>query len=343
MRERIDRIKNAAEGHWPEIFASVGMDAALFQRQNRPCPLCGGRDRFSFFAKEVGGRWYCRGCGMGDGIKLVQQFTKKEFVQTLVHLETLLGLPVPKGKQGRYERSAVARHKLWAEKQRAEQSALWEKAFPLGEIDRQTPVWRYLCARGLVDLVPSRELRFVKKLACWEVPDGQNIDGAAKARLVGEFPAMLARLTNAEGKFITLHRTYLTADGSKAPVHSAKKLAAGAVENGVIRLYPAGGVVCLAEGIETALSVHALTGLPAWSVVSLPGMKRFGPETIPDGVRTIRICGDNDRSYAGAAGAYELASRLRRSRPELEVSVHIPQAAGTDWNDVLLAHGMLKL
>lgn len=52
---------------------------------------------------------------MGDGIKLVQQFTKKEFVQTLDHLETLLGLPVPKGKQGRYERSAVARHKLWAE------------------------------------------------------------------------------------------------------------------------------------------------------------------------------------------------------------------------------------
>lgn len=343
MRERIDRIKNAAEGHWPEIFASVGMDAALFQRQNRPCPLCGGRDRFSFFAKEVGGRWYCRGCGMGDGIKLVQQFTKKEFVQTLAHLETLLGLPVPTVKKGRYERSAVARHKLWAEKQRAEQSALWEKAFPLGEIDRQTPVWRYLCARGLGDLVPSRELRFVERLACWEVPDEQNIDGAAKARLVGEFPAMLARLTNAEGKFITLHRTYLTADGSKAPVHSAKKLAAGAVENGVIRLYPAGGVVCLAEGIETALSVHALTGLPAWSVVSLSGMKRFGPETIPDGVRTIRICGDNDRSYAGAAGAYELASRLRRSRPELEVSVHIPQAAGTDWNDVLLAQGMLKL
>ena len=56
----------------------------------------------------------------------------------------------------------------------------------------------------------------------------------------------------------------------------AKKLASGAVENGVIRLYPAGGVVCLAEGIETALSVHALTGLPAWSVVSLSGMKRFG-------------------------------------------------------------------
>ena len=319
MRERIDRIKNAAEGHWPEIFASVGMDAALFQRQNRPCPLCGGRDRFSFFAKEVGGRWYCRGCGMGDGIKLVQQFTKKEFVQTLDHLETLLGLPVPKGKQGRYERSAVARHKLWAEKQRAEQSALWEKAFPLGEIDRQTPVWRYLCARGLGDLVPSRELRFVKRLACWEVPDGQNIDGAAKARLVGEFPAMLARLTNAEGKFITLHRTYLTADGSKAPVHSAKKLAAGAVENGVIRLYPAGGVVCLAEGIETALSVHALTGLPAWSVVSLSGMKRFGPETIPDGVRTIRICGDNDRSYAGAAGAYDVNFQ-RFSTPYPEVA-----------------------
>ena len=154
---------------------------------------------------------------------------------------------------------------------------------------------RFLSAR----LIGSRELRFVERLACWEVPDEQNIDGAAKARLVGEFPAMLARLTNAEGKFITLHRTYLTADGSKAPVHSAKKLASGAVENGVIRLYPAGGVVCLAEGIETALSVHALTGLPAWSVVSLSGMKpsrmacvRFGyAETMtdPTQVRLVRM------------------------------------------------------
>lgn len=100
---------------------------------------------------------------------------------------------------------------------------------------------------------------------------------------------MLARLTNAEGKFITLHRTYLTADGSKAPVHSAKKLAAGAVENGVIRLYPAGGVVCLAEGIETALSVHALTGLPAWSVVSLPGMKPLKSSKAPTNYFTPNI------------------------------------------------------
>ena len=60
-RDRIARVKAAAELRWPEIFAAAGMDPAHFMRQNRPCPLCGGCDRFSFFAKEFGGRWFCRG------------------------------------------------------------------------------------------------------------------------------------------------------------------------------------------------------------------------------------------------------------------------------------------
>lgn len=334
-RARIDRITHAAEGSWTELFARAGMDPAHFTRQNRPCPLCGGRDRFSLFTKEPGGRWFCRGCGSGDGIDLVRGFLNLEFPDALRWLEDALALPPWKAaggeKQEKPEESAEER----AARRRAELESLWSSAVPLSELDPESPLKKYLRRRGLDACVSSLELRYVPALPCWEVPEE-----GGRAELAGEFPAMIARVTGGSGDLVTLHRTYLNADGAKAPVRSAKKLAPGAVEDGLVRLYPASAVLCLAEGIETALSVHALTGLPAWSAISLTGLRRF--ENVPEGVRTVRICGDNDRSYAGAAGAYELAARLKRSRPELEVTVHIPPEAGTDWNDVLLAGGSLS-
>ena len=102
---------------------------------------------------------------------------------------------------------------------------------------------------------------------------------------------------------------------------------------GFVRLYPPSSILCLAEGVETALAVHCLTGLPVWSALSLSGFHHF--EAVPAGVEVIKIYGDNDASFAGAAGAYELAARLRRSHPELRVEVHIPEGKGEDWNDVL--------
>lgn len=336
MNERVARIKEAAAGRWPELFVDAGMDRSHFTRQNRPCPLCGGTDRFSLFPKSTDGGWFCRGCGHGDGIALVRAFTGRSFPETLEWLERALGLPefrtdAPQRRRARTEDPAA----LEAAR-RARLERLWDEAVPLARAEPDSPVRRYLAARGLGGCVPSRELRCVSALGCWETPDE-----GGPARLAGTFPAMIARVSGDAGELITLHRTYLTETGEKAPVRSAKKLAAGAVENGLVRLYPAGGVLCLAEGIETALSVHALTGLPCWSAISLTGFRRF--ESVPEGVRTLRICGDNDASYAGAAGAYELASRIKRSRPELTVTVHIPERSGEDWNDVLRAGGSLKL
>jgi putative DNA primase/helicase len=46
------------------------------------------------------------------------------------------------------------------------------------------------------------------------------------------------------------------------------------------------------------------------------------------------IFGDNDASGAGQRAAFALAARLA---PRMRVEVRIPEAADTDWNDVLLA------
>ena len=68
-------------------------------------------------------------------------------------------------------------------------------------------------------------------------------------------------------------------------------------------------------------------------MISITGFKRFN--AVPKGVEKVFIYGDNDASFTGAAGAFELAARLRRDYSELAVEVRIPDVAGEDWNDVL--------
>ena len=336
MDTALNRIKHTAQGRWPEIFAAAGMDSGHFVKANRPCPLCGGRDRFSLLKgerNEPDGRWYCRGCGYGDGIELVKRFKGTTFPQTLRWLESYLGIE-HRRESFRLRPEALSEAEKSA-RRRERNLAFWNAAVPLRELSRESPQWRDLASRGLGACDVSAMLRAEAEADAWETDD----DG--QSRPVGKYPALLAAVTDGRGEIITLHRTFLTPGGGKAPLASPKKLAPGAIEDGLIRLFPPTAILCLAEGIETALSVHEMTGLPVWSAISLTGFRKFG--AVPEGVKKIHICGDNDRSYAGAAGAYELASRISRGRPDIEVTVHIPPEPGTDWNDVLRSGGRLEI
>lgn len=336
MDSALNRIKHTAQGRWPEIFAAAGMDPGHFVKSNRPCPLCGGRDRFSLLKgerNEPDGRWYCRGCGYGDGIELVKRFRGSTFPQTLRWLEAYLGIEHQRESfchrpEGLSEAEKTVRR-------RERNLAFWNAAVPLRDLSRESPQWKYLASRGLGACDASAMLRAEAETEAWETNE------AGERRSAGRYPVLLAAVTDGSGGIITLHRTFLTPDGGKAPLSSPKKLAPGAIEDGLIRLFPPTAILCLAEGIETALSVHEMTGLPVWSAISLTGLRKFGE--VPEGVKKIHICGDNDRSYAGAAGAYELAARIRRSRPDIEVAVHIPPEPGTDWNDVLRSGGRLEI
>ena len=327
--DRIDRIKACASGRWREIFVRLGMPETHFLRPNKSCPLCGGRDRFTFFANEADGGWLCRRCGHGDGIELVRRFCSASFPQTLEKLETVLGLPHPNERYSR-RRFDLKSARQAEEARLAALAEVWERAqrlcVPVAHTETN-PALRYLKSRGLGECDRSTELRWLADEPYWETDEktGRPVKGAS-------YPVMLARATDEAGRLVALHRTYLTAAGEKAPVSAAKKMSAGAMGNALVRLFPASNLLCLSEGIETALSVHMLTGLPAWSVISLSGFKRF--DAVPVGLEKLLIYGDNDASFSGAAGAYELATRLRAKYPHLAVEVRIPTRVGEDWNDV---------
>lgn len=47
---------------WRAVLARMGVDEGLLDGRNRPCPNCGGTDRFQWLDRPDGG-WHCRHCG----------------------------------------------------------------------------------------------------------------------------------------------------------------------------------------------------------------------------------------------------------------------------------------
>lgn len=190
------------------------------------------------------------------------------------------------------------------------------------------PVLTYIKSRGLAPLpIVPVVLRYHRALGYWHTAEGKN-----RPELLGTFPAMLARVEHLRYGLVTIHRTYLRADGTgKADVPSPKKLTKpifdGAVNGAAIRLFPACERLALAEGIETALAVHLASDWPVWACISAGGLARV---EIPATVREVLIAADHDQ--AGLKAADTLAHRLIDAG--VRVRMAKPPTLGTDWLDV---------
>lgn len=193
-------------------------------------------------------------------------------------------------------------------------AALLAKTVPVTAGD---PVSLYLTRRGLAGPVPAC-LRLHPRLTYWD--DGDH----------GAWPAMIAPLIRPDRVVLSLHRTYLKADGGKAPVPTVKKLtsAAGSLAGACIPLHdPQHGVIGIAEGIETAQTAHLASGL---STVAAYCAGNLAAYIWPPGVKRIVVFADADP--AGAAAAQSLKARAMHAG--LRVAVITPTTPGADWCDV---------
>ena len=191
---------------------------------------------------------------------------------------------------------------------------LWANTLPVTNDD---PVSLYLQRRGLTGPVPQT-LRLHPHLTYWD--DGDR----------GAWPAMVAPLVAPNGRVLALHRTYLTAEGCKAPVPTVKKLtsAAGPLAGACIPLHEQdGGVIGIAEGIETAHAAHLASGLPTVAAYCASNLAAY---IWPKCVKAIVVFADADR--VGAAAAQSLKARALRAG--LSATVMTPSTPGVDWCDV---------
>lgn len=298
-----------ARGRWHGILTSLGVDPRYLTGKHTACPLCqAGKDRFRFDDKEGRGTWICSACGKaGDGIKLLMELYGWSFGEMARQVEGVIETaPTQPAKSEMSDRERRERlNRLWRETKR---------------VERGDPVARWLARRGLGDLQVPGYLRTAPR--CHYEGDSYH-------------PAMVAMLLGPDGEPVTLHRTYLTEDGRKADVEAQRRLMPGAgslPEGSAVPLAPCRGVLGIAEGIETALSATKLFDVPCWAAISDGRLASWKP---PEGVTEVWVFGDCDDSFAGQAAAYKLAKQLKSKR--YDVQVKIPEAIGTDWNDVLLS------
>jgi hypothetical protein len=106
-----------------------------------------------------------------------------------------------------------------------------------------------------------------------------------------------------------VHLTYLKPDGGgKAPVSPSRRMI-GNIKGSPLALIPPndGAGLLIAEGIETALSGHLMTGLGAWAAGSASFLPALA-DAVPPFIECVMIA--RERDPAGQRGADDLGQRL---------------------------------
>lgn len=218
---------------------------------------------------------------------------------------------------------------------------LWGESMPLSD-GLPAPLFKWFKHRGVLlgnVLALGDHLRYHPSLPYFEVNgDGENA-------LVGNFPALIAAVRRLDGSIITLHRTYLSVDGYKAPVQLPRKMMSipgehigGAIQMGGM---PQDGVLAVAEGLETALSPMKVYRIPTWSLVNTTFMTMFTP---PENVHTLLIFADKDRKEGGLKAAEALQHRMIEKGIKCKIILPnrpLGESKGIDWNDILLKEGIM--
>ena len=141
---------------------------------------------------------------------------------------------------------------------------------------------------------------------------------------------MIAAVQDPQDTVVTLHRIYLTPTGGKADVPTPKKFmpTPSTLKGAAVRLDTPGATLAVTEGVETGLAVRLSAGVPVWAGLSAVGMNNI---VMPDTVRLVLICADNDPGGTGQQASKKLARRMLAEGRR--VKILMPTTPGTDWAD----------
>jgi hypothetical protein len=194
-----------------------------------------------------------------------------------------------------------------------------------------------LSAQGLAlwrDLLPTAgaALAYLHARRCCIPPADGHLRWHPRLRHPSGYtgPALVGLITDAvTGEPLSLHKTWVQADGRKAEVDPPRLLLAGhRKQGGVIRLWPDEAVTTglgVAEGIESALSL-AWAFVPVWACIDAGNLAAL---PVLDGIEALTIAADNDT--AGQAAAQTCATRWAAAGR----AVWVTRQRANDLNDLV--------
>lgn len=196
------------------------------------------------------------------------------------------------------------------------------KLFGMSQPISGTLVQSYLRKRGITDLRGTQNLRFHPR--CYYRPDEHSPTET--------WPAMIAAVTDLNGKITGVHRTWLDPRRrDKAPLDTPRR-AMGDLLGNAVRFGAGGEVIAAGEGIETVLSVKQV--LPDMPMLAALSAAHLAAIFFPDTLRRLYILRDDDPAGDGARDSLI----QRASTVGIEAIVISPQLG--DFNEDLRTFGL---
>ncbi|WP_316227978.1 toprim domain-containing protein [Bradyrhizobium sp. SZCCHNR3015] len=162
------------------------------------------------------------------------------------------------------------------------------RLFAMSKPIAETVVETYLRRRGITDLHGVDSLRFHPR--CY-----YRSQADAPTEI---WPAMIAAVTDLQGRITGAHRTWLDPSGrDKAPVDTPRR-AMGHLLGHAVRFGPASDVMAAGEGIETMLSLRCV--IPSMPMVAALSAAHLGAILFPATLRRLYIVRDDDPAGDGA-------------------------------------------
>ncbi|MGE3308315.1 MAG: toprim domain-containing protein, partial [Rhizobiaceae bacterium] len=168
------------------------------------------------------------------------------------------------------------------------------RLFAMSQPPMRTLAETYLRNRGITPLHDDGALRFHPR--CYYRPDEDSPTET--------WPAMIARVTDLDGRITGAHRTWLDPDGfhpvrlGKAPIDTPRR-AMGDLLGNAVRFGVANDVLAAGEGIETMLSLRCV--LPSLPMAAALSANHLAALLLPPTLRRLYIARDNDAAGDGAA------------------------------------------
>jgi putative DNA primase/helicase len=341
MREsKIDKVKALVQqrGGWRCVYSAYPNLLSAFDRKGKEvsCPKSGaGKTKFSFFkdADIRGAAFHRDEGGLADGIDVIawyENVSKSQAMDIIIgicggDLSSLSTALIQQTQQTLRDTQVISAHE--SAKRKANIDKIWSGVKAIQGTKAET----YLRSRGIKgDPASWNNLFFHDSLAYKED------DETPWTR----HPGMLAIVRDTDCKSLTLHRTFLADDGQgKANVSRQKMMMAQPrpLKGACIRIdqpveTPAGKLIGIAEGIETALSIREATGCPMWIGISDRIMEQV---VFPEDVKFIIVWADIEPSGAGLRAAETLRSIWEPKGVKVIVEApHLMNRDKADWNDV---------
>ncbi|MER8417614.1 toprim domain-containing protein [Mesorhizobium sp. M1329] len=188
-----------------------------------------------------------------------------------------------------------------------------------------TAVEKYLRGRGIATLHGTGSLRFHSR--CYYRPDDH---GPTET-----WPAMIAAVTDFDGRLTGAHRTWLATDGTgKAPIDTPRR-AMGDLLGHAVRFGVPGSVMAAGEGIETTLSLRC--AMPHMAMAAALSAAHLAAILFPPNLHRLYVIRDNDP--AGDSARDTLIERATKAG--IETIVLSP--AMEDFNEDLCHFGLATL